>query len=263
VVTGSMIVITFSRRLLAIYRAGQINENHFDTIAEQYDQELPEWIRDRLLTRKIGAMQARLNDHGLRVGSRGLDLGCGQGWHVCEMAALGYHMLGIDRSEQQLHCAAERAKERGLALDLRVASVTALPFADGSFDFAYAINMFHHIPKEEIDHALSEVVRVLRPKGVFVLQEINTYNPLFRLYMGYLFPLLRGIDEGTERWIRSDDLPPVEGAQWQKECDYFTFLPDFLPRTLLQVFAGTERYLERSRFKRFSAHFVAQLVKSP
>lgn len=260
---GCLIVVAFRKRLLAIYRLGQTQENHFDHIAEQYDEEIPGWIRDRLLTRKIAAMQNRLSAHGLRVGSRGLDLGCGQGWHVCEMAALGYLMSGVDQSEQQLRFSAQRARERGLSVETRVASVSALPFPDGHFDFVYAINMFHHIPEEQRERAFAEVVRVLKPQGIFVLQEINTYNPLFRFYMGYLFPLLRGIDEGTEKWIRSDRLPGVPGARWLDECDYFTFLPDFLPAGLMRAFSGVERFLETSPLRRLSAHYVAQLVKTP
>ena len=261
IVLGTMIALTFRRRLLAIYREG-LTKDHFDQIAEQYNEEIPSWIRDRLLTRKIGVMRSRLTAHGLGINSRGLDLGCGQGWHVCEIAQLGYQMYGVDQSEQQLKFAVRRAEERGLQVDLRVASVPKLPFPDNFFDFVYAINVFHHLTEDEArPKALEEIVRVLKPQGVFFLQEINTSNPLFRVYMGYLFPLIRGIDLGTEKWIRTNQLPLVRGAEWQKDCDYFTFLPDFISPWLLRYLEGIERFLEWSIFRKWSAHYVARLVK--
>ena len=47
--------------------------------------------------------------------------------------------------------------------------------------------------------------------------------------MGYVFPLIREIDDGTEAWIRPSALPEVEGASWTEDKAYLTFLPDFTP----------------------------------
>ncbi len=102
---------------------------------------------------------------------------------------------------------------------------------------------------------------MLRPGGVFFLHEINTDNPLFRVYMGYLFPLLCDIDEGTEWWIRPSALPAIAGADWAPDADFFTFLPDFTPPKLLHALSGFEAFLERSRLRRWSAHYVARLIK--
>jgi hypothetical protein len=32
--------------------------------------------------------------------------------------------------------------------------------------------------------------------------------------MGYIFPLVKDIDDGTELWIRPDALPNINGARW-------------------------------------------------
>ncbi len=137
-----------------------------------------------------------------------------------------------------------------------------LPFDDHTFDFVYAINVLHHIMDHEAQlQVLSEIVRVLKPGGVFFLQEVNTLNPLFRFYLGYVFPLVCGIDEGNERWIRPDRLPAVPGAHWVQDKLYFTFLPDFIPELLLRSLSGLERYLEKSRLRKGSAHYVARLEK--
>jgi hypothetical protein len=79
--------------------------------------------------------------------------------------------------------------------------------------------------------------------------------------VSYLYPLIRAIDEGTESWIHPDRLPLVDAAAWQADRDFFTFLPDFLPAFLTRRLAIAERWLEESSLRRWSAHYVARLVK--
>jgi SAM-dependent methyltransferase len=51
-------------------------------------------------------------------------------------------------------------------VDARVGDAQALPFADGSFDAALAAWMLYHVP--DLDRALAELARVLRPGGRLV-----------------------------------------------------------------------------------------------
>ena len=53
-----------------------------------------------------------------------------------------------------------------------------LPAEDASFDVAFTACVFHHIEPEEHLHWLSEIKRVVRPGGIFVLVEHNPWNPL-------------------------------------------------------------------------------------
>ena len=50
-------------------------------------------------------------------------------------------------------------------------------------------------------------------------------------------------------------------GRWDDDLSYLTFLPDFTPRPLLERLSGFERALEGSRFRSWSAHYVARLVK--
>jgi SAM-dependent methyltransferase len=256
---------------------------HFDEIAHEYEEQIPRHIRERLLAKKVGLMRASLAAAGIEGAARGLDLGCGQGWYLGALAEVGFRMHGIDYSAGQLRKAAENARQAvatasdpdtgvgasgTAAVEARrrlcQADAQALPFPDASFDFAYSINAFHHLPSRAAqERAVREIVRVLRPGGVFILHEINTLNPVFRLYVGYLFPLIKQIDEGTERWILPSDLPAAPGAAWAADRTYFTFTPDFVPSALQRLLGGAERRLERSALRRFSAHYQACLVKDP
>jgi SAM-dependent methyltransferase len=182
-----------------------------------------------------------------------------------DMRSQGFDVDGTDYSQGQLDGALANLKREKMEPGTLVqADAQALPFEDNSYDFVYSINAIHHILAEGAQQrALGEIVRVLKPGGVFLLHEINTYNPVFRWYMGYLFPLLKKIDEGNEEWILPTALPLTRGAKWEEAgIEYFTFLPDFVPQSVLRACAGIERFLERSRFRRLSAHYQACLVKA-
>ena len=259
VAAGTITALSQWKRLVSRLQS-QGTEAHFDDIGTTYEGEIPEHIRQRLLVRKIRYMTKTLPT---TTSLRGLDIGCGHGWYACEMARAGYQMVGIDQSQVQIEMAKRYAQEQKTACTFRQADAVTLPFDDDAFDFAYAINVLHHVVEAEAQlQVLREIVRVLKPSGVFFLQEVNTKNPLFRFYLGYVFPLLRGIDEGNERWIRPDSLPEVPNAQWDGEKHYFTFLPDFLPGFLLKPLSGFERRLEQSHLRENSAHYIAKLVKS-
>ena len=254
-------VLAFARWWKSVWSFGRgpSAESHFDAIADEYRDQIPEYLRRRLLVRKAQVMHEHLGSPGR--GLRGLELGCGHGWYADEMARLGYEVTAFDLSAAQLMHA--RAHVADVGVQLGVADASHLPFVSGAFDFAYAINVVHHIHDHEARlRSLREIVRVLKPGGTFFLHEINTENPLFRFYVGYVCPLLRDIDEGNEAWIKFDALPVVPGAQWQGDVDYFTFLPDFTPSGLAGRLEGTERWLERSRLRHWSAHYVARLVKA-
>ena len=269
----------FSRpRLARIMRREPLGHGdfHFDEIAHAYEEQIPEHVRQRLLAKKTQLIRHGLARADIGDGARGLDLGCGQGWYLGALSDAGFRMHGIDFSAGQLKKAASNARAGGAAavsdrdaaspaLPARLcqADAQALPFPDNSFDFAYSINAVHHLPSRAAqERAIREIVRVLRPGGVFILHEINTQNPVFRLYVGYLFPLLKQIDEGTERWVLPSDLPPAAGAAWAADVQYFTFTPDFVPSALQTLLNGVERALERSSLRRYSAHYQACLVKN-
>jgi SAM-dependent methyltransferase len=292
VLLGLACLFIWRRRLAALIRSSD-GASHFDEIAHGYERELPQHVRDRLLARKTAIIERQLRSCGIPRGARGLDLGCGHGWYLGELAVAGYRMHGLDYSAGQLReaalhlarggqrtAAADGAEERngdGEALasaPARAARMAAaggalmqgdaqrLPFRDGSFDFAYSVNAVHHLPSPEAQAiAFREIARVLRPGGIFLLHEMNTRNPVFRLYVGYVYPLVRQIDEGTEHWVPPGALPGVPGAAWMDELQYFTFLPDFAPRGLQGALDRLERWLESSPLRRYSAHYQASLIK--
>ena len=96
----------------------------------------------------------------------------------------------------------------------------------------------------------------MRPGGLVFVHEMSARNPLFRLYLEYVYPITKGIEEGTEYYLdprRATDLPGLRLI----EVAHFTFIPDFAPRALLPWLARIERRLEASALAPWAAHFLA------
>ena len=97
------------------------------------------------------------------AGIEGLDIGCGEGHNTRLLARRGARVTGIDIAETFVAYARKAEAEEPLGIEYRVASAVALPFADGTFDFATGFMSFMDVP--ETDRVLAEAFRVLRPGG--------------------------------------------------------------------------------------------------
>jgi len=99
------------------------------------------------------------------AGRRAYDLGCGVGRHALALAARGLRISASDLSPTALGRCRAAFAERGLAAGLVHSAMTAAPFADGSFDLVVAYHVLYHGTAAEMDRAMGEVRRVLRPGG--------------------------------------------------------------------------------------------------
>jgi SAM-dependent methyltransferase len=95
-----------------------------------------------------------------------LEVGYGSGIFLPELGRRTPHLAGID-----VHGDSARVRQMltqlGLSADLREASLFAMPFADSEFEALVCLSVLEHIV--ELDAALSEFRRVLRPDGIAVL----------------------------------------------------------------------------------------------
>ncbi|HWD80190.1 MAG TPA: class I SAM-dependent methyltransferase [Kribbella sp.] len=86
-----------------------------------------------------------------------LEIGCGPGRDGEAIAAAGIAYTGVDLSPASVEAC------RALGLQAEVASVLELPFADATFDAGWTMSTLLHVADEDLDQALQEIVRVLRP----------------------------------------------------------------------------------------------------
>lgn len=115
-----------------------------------------------------------------------LDIGCGTGRYGQKFAEMGYRVLGIDKSLNQL----EQAKKNIRAIQ---GNATNLPFSNESFDVCIMILMLHHLGKDERTKAFEEVNRVLRKNGVLIIKTCSKEDLEKRL-TSIFFPEIRELD---------------------------------------------------------------------
>lgn len=148
-----------------------------DEFVTRYEQMEADPFQDcftysrRRLTASLEMALPRVGN-GLRV----LDVGCGTGHQLAWLKAKGYEVVGVDGSKEML----ERARATIPGVELQMAEVDRLPFADASFDFVLCIEVLRYLPSSEA--CVREMARVLKPGGIC----LATASPLLSIN-GYYF----------------------------------------------------------------------------
>jgi len=126
-------------------------------------------------------------------GKRLLEYGCGSGWMTAELAGLGATIDSFDISTQAVQSTQELLKKHGLDKNTQVTKMGAekLEFEDDSFDIVFGFAILHHL---ELEKALPELHRVLKPGGYAIFSEPLEGNPALKLYRN-LTPQYRTVDE--------------------------------------------------------------------
>ena len=106
----------------------------------------------------------------LKQNDRILEIGCGIGSIVSELASRGYDITGTDISGEAI---AYGLKKYG-DIKLQVQPAEDLQFEDQTFDVVLSFDLFEHIAR--IDRHICEVHRVLRKDGFYLFQTPNKYS---------------------------------------------------------------------------------------
>lgn len=110
---------------------------------------------------------------GAAAGEDVLDVGCGPGYYVAEIAdAVGPDgsVTGVDGSDDMLAVAARRTEGRA-HVTLLPGDATGLPVPDAAFDAALSVQVLEYVA--DADGALSELHRTLRPGGRALIWDVD------------------------------------------------------------------------------------------
>jgi ubiquinone/menaquinone biosynthesis C-methylase UbiE len=132
-------------------------EDIYDQIADRYAAS----------TAEIPARIVELGTHFLShlpSAARILDAGCGPGYHMAWMEAQGFHVTGIDLSNEMLTQARMRVQGELLHQDM-----CHLTFPPASFEGIWCCSAFFHLPKTKATTALNQMQQVLVPGGILYL----------------------------------------------------------------------------------------------
>lgn len=213
----------------------------FSTIADRYD--LITVLLSFGLDRRWKRRAILLADP--KAGQRALDLACGTGDLAYGVAAHGAHVFGLDITHRMLQLARVRLTDPACRSHAGPSShpaprtpdpvfiqgdMTALPFADAEFDLVMTGYGLRNVP--DLDAALAEIHRVIRPGGVLVSLDFNRPSNLVvrSVYLGYL-------------WLAGGAL----GWLLHRDADTYRYIPASIRR-----YPGAQGVIDSMRARRFS-----------
>lgn len=221
------------------------SEEHFDEIADEYDESLPPHVVEHYLAKRV-ALIGELMPSG-----KILDAGCGTGVVASRLADRGYEVTGLDPSAGML----EHLRERDPRVEAVQGSATELPFEDGSFDLTFCVAVMHHIANpQDVHSALIEMVRVTRLGGLILVWDHNPRNPYWKHLMARVPQ-----DDGSERLIPEAEITGglTDGGARIESSRRLGMVPDFVPPSMLGAARVFEKAVEKVPGARtFCAHNV-------
>jgi SAM-dependent methyltransferase len=166
-------------------------DDRFARTAVRYAAQQDE--RARSLAEGVRAFVGKAGDE------HALDVGCGAGALALALAPLVRDVVGVDRVQELLALARERAPANATFVE---ADATHLPYEAGGFDLAGTLRTLHHVPRPEL--VVAELARVTRPGGrVLVVDQVAPVDPLDALEVDRFE---RARDPGHARLLPESDL---------------------------------------------------------
>ncbi len=110
-----------------------------------------------------------------------LEVGCGTGRFLVEMAQKGYHVDGTDASPDMLSICKNKISAFSSHFQPRLGEASHLPYPDRTFDFTYCIRLLNQT--ESSDYALNvmeDMFRVTKNDGYTLVEYINYYRAPIR-----------------------------------------------------------------------------------
>ena len=183
-------------------------EQMFDTISENYDglNRVISFGIDTSWRKKVIDLVKQTNP------KNALDIATGTGDLAISLAEAGVpKVVGLDLSEGMLSVGRKKITEKKLdhIIEMTQGDSEALPFENDSFDaitVAFGVRNF-----ETLENGLKEILRVLKPGGIFVVLETSVPTK-FPFKQGYAF--------------HSKFILPLVGKLFSKDKAAYTYLSD-------------------------------------
>jgi ubiquinone/menaquinone biosynthesis C-methylase UbiE len=201
-----------------------------------YDQRCIDYARDRFVA-AVGR-----DDVAAWPYAEALELGSGTGFFLLNLMQAGVATKGhvTDLSPGMVDAAVRNGTALGLDVAGRVADAESIPYDDESVDLVVGHAVLHHIPDVEL--ALREVLRVLKPGGRFVFAgEPTTVGDWYARHLGRLTwkaaTTVTRLSPLRDRWARPEDelAESSRAAALESVVDIHTFDPRALAATALRA----------------------------
>ena len=179
------------------YKDSQLNKKEqvaqmFDTISKEYDglNRVISFGIDVKWRKKVVDIVAKSK------ANRILDIATGTGDLAINLAKTNaQEIIGLDISDGMLEIGRKKIAERQLSnkIQMLLADSENMPFEDNSFDaitVAFGVRNF-----ENLEKGLSEILRVLKPDGIFVILETSVpvktpFKQGYKFYSKFILPTI-------------------------------------------------------------------------
>ena len=217
------------------------NVIYHDWEAETYDEKWSISFDERCIDYARDRFAAVAGTDGWPYGTA-LEIGCGTGFFLLNLKQAGVldeaHVS--DLSPGMVSAAIRNGTALGFDVDGRVADAESIPYDDATFDLVVGHAVLHHIPDVEL--ALREVLRVLKPGGRFVFAgEPTPMGDWYARKLGHLTWLattkVTRLPRLRDRWSRpaSELAESSRAAVLESAVDLHTFDPRELAATALRA----------------------------
>lgn len=151
-----------------------INEIQFGQYVAKKGEYILKWSSpaSQVRLKRRANLFKKFIGHNHRV----LELGCGTGLFTQELAKTKNQIYAIDISSSLIQQAKKRVKAKNVHFKLDNAYNTN--FKNTFFDYIVGSSILHHL---DIDRAVKEIFRLLKPGGQFIFTEPNLLNPQIAL----------------------------------------------------------------------------------
>lgn len=156
---------------LDVYKKGQ---EYFWTLVTEKDFQLKKFIK---------IIKKENKNSRFKI----LDIGCGNGKHMILAAKAGLDAYGIDISPIAIKQARKSAIKQKVKVNFKVGNALAIKYPKNYFDAIVDFSCFTHIHKPYWNKYFKQVLKVLKPKGYYLLSvwsknssnlsEIKGFNP--------------------------------------------------------------------------------------
>ncbi|MFC1968899.1 class I SAM-dependent methyltransferase [Chloroflexota bacterium] len=204
------------------------------TNQDVFNQIAPGWYNFR----HWSIFRRELEELALRwQGGRLLNIGCAHGPDFLPFRQ-GFDLHGLDFSAEMLKLAQKYAGKFGFMVDLFLADVGHLPFADETFDRAISVATYHHIKgKEQRQATLIELRRVLKPGGEAFITVWNRWQPRFWFSRSDVEVPWRTRDKTLHRYYHLFTYPELEKLARKAGLEVLESFPEHSYRFPLKAFS--------------------------
>ena len=188
------------------------------------------------------ARRVKMLSSHLKPGMTVLELGCGAGYFTQELARSGADVVAIDVSPELLEIARSNCSAPNVRYEIE--NAYQLSYGEAVFDSVVGSSVLHHL---EIEKALHDVYRVLKPAGTMIFTEPNMLNPQIAIQKNIPWIKRKLGDSPDEtaffRWPLRRSLEQTGYRDIQ--IDPFDFLHPKTPVSLISGVNQLGRFLEK------------------